>query len=78
METTITAIIVDDESNSRIVLKSLLKNFAKEIEVIGEADNVADAFELVKNKNPQLVFLDIQMPKANGFALFRKYETLPF
>jgi two-component system LytT family response regulator len=78
MDTKITAILVDDESNSRIVLKSLLDNFAKEIEVIGEADNVADAFELIKSKNPQLVFLDIQMPKANGFALLKKYETLPF
>lgn len=78
MDTTITTIVVDDERNSRIVLKSLLRNFAKEVEVIGEADNVADAFELIKSKNPKLVFLDIQMPKANGFALLKKYETLPF
>lgn len=78
MENTITAILVDDENNSRIVLKNLLSNFAKEIEVIGEADNVEDAYVLIQKKQPQLLFLDIQMPKANGFALLRKFQTLPF
>lgn len=78
MEKRITAILVDDESNSRIVLKDLLGNFSKEIEVIGEANNVEDAFELISIRKPQLVFLDIQMPKANGFALLKKYENIPF
>lgn len=78
MEHKITAVLVDDESNSRIVLTSLLGNFVKDVEIIGEADNVEDAYELIKIKNPQLVFLDIQMPKANGFTLLKKYSALPF
>lgn len=78
MQNKITAILIDDESNSRIVLSNLLGNFVKDIEIVGEADNVEDAYELINIKNPQLVFLDIQMPKANGFALLKKYTTVPF
>lgn len=78
MPNLVTAIVVDDESNSRFVLKNLLEKFTNEIEVIGEAGNVEDAFTLVKEKKPHLVFLDIQMPKANGFALLKKFDILPF
>lgn len=73
-----TAIIVDDEEKSRKVLKSLLAGFFPEVELLGEAANVEDAYELVEAKNPQLVFLDIQMPRANGFSLLKKYDSVPF
>ncbi|MCE3225548.1 MAG: two component transcriptional regulator, LytTR family [Bacteroidetes bacterium] len=73
-----TAIIVDDEERSRRVLKSLLSSFFPETEVLGEASNVDEAYELINKKNPQLVFLDIQMPRANGFSLLKKYEVVPF
>lgn len=78
MEEKIKAIIVDDESKSRIVLRSLLGNFSKEVQIVGEAESVAEAFDLIEAKKPQLVFLDIQMPRANGFSLLKKYENIPF
>jgi two-component system LytT family response regulator len=78
MENKITAILVDDESNSRVVLRSLLERFSTEIELLGEAANVEDAYKLIIAKKPQLVFLDIQMPRANGFALLQKFEEVPF
>lgn len=74
----ITTLIVDDEIGSREVLTSLLKNYFKEVEIVGQAGNVEDAYELIKAKDPQLVFLDIQMPKASGFDLLKKFNEIPF
>jgi len=73
-----TAVIVDDEEKSRKVLKSLLKSFFPEVELLGETGNVEDAFKLIEETKPQLVFLDIQMPRANGFSLLKKFDTVPF
>ena len=78
MENRIKCIIVDDESNSRIVLKSLLKKYSHMIDLVGEAQHVEAAYELINVHNPHLVFLDIQMPKANGFSLLGKFEKVPF
>ncbi len=78
MENKIRAIIVDDEKQSRVVLRSLLESFSKEVEIIAEASNVDEAFELINEKKPQLVFLDIQMPRANGFSLLKKFAEIPF
>jgi two-component system LytT family response regulator len=74
----IKALIVDDEENSRVVLRNLLESFFPEIEIAGEAENVDTAFALIEKVKPQLVFLDIQMPKANGFTLLKKFDPLPF
>lgn len=74
----ITTLLVDDESDSREVLLSLLEKYFPEIEIIGQASNVTDAYELVKTQKPQLIFLDIQMPKASGFDLLTKFDSVPF
>ncbi len=78
MENKITAIIVDDEKNGREVLSTLLKNFFPEVELLGEAEEVESAYKLINSKHPQLVFLDIQMPRQSGFSLLKKYEEIPF
>jgi two-component system LytT family response regulator len=69
------AILVDDESLARSHLASRLKAHP-EIEIVGEADDVPSAFALVKSEGPDVIFLDIQMPKKNGFALLPKLESL--
>lgn len=74
----IKAIIIDDEKNSREVLKSLLKNCSSEIEIVAEAANAEEAFQLINIHQPELVFLDIQMPKANGFSLLKRFESILF
>jgi two-component system LytT family response regulator len=74
----ITCIIVDDENSGRIVLKELLKENFTEIEVLGEAANIIDAFEIINRTSPDLVFLDIQMPGGNGFELLQKFDPLNF
>src|SRR4029077_17522058 len=57
---------------------NLLGSFFGEVELLGEAGNVEDAFKLINEKKPQLVFLDIQMPRQSGFNLLKKFEELPF
>ena len=62
------ALIVDDERHAREELARLLKAFP-EIHVVGEAANAPEARECIKTLEPDLVFLDIQMPEENGFEL---------
>jgi two-component system, LytTR family, response regulator len=78
MESKLTAVLVDDEKDSREVMSHLLEKFFSEVELIGEAQNVEEAYKLICAKNPQLVFLDIQMPRQSGFSLLKKFEDLPF
>lgn len=70
------AIIIDDERLARKELNSLLEEY-KEIEIIGEAVNADDAAEKIKSMNPDLIFLDIQMPGKTGFDLLEELETVP-
>lgn len=67
------AIIVDDERLSRKDLKSLLSDYNL-IEVVGEADSVNTAIKLINEKDPDLIFLDIQMPGESGFDLLDKID----
>lgn len=72
----ITAIIVEDSRLARVELKELLKNHP-EIEVIGEAENVDKAYTLIQEKNPTLIFLDINMPEKDGFQLLEMLDKIP-
>jgi two-component system LytT family response regulator len=74
----IKALIVDDETDGRNVLKKLLESFCPEIEVIAEASNIQQAYELIHDTNPEVVFLDIQMPGGNGFELLKKLVNISF
>jgi two-component system, LytTR family, response regulator len=78
MDKKITALLIDDEKNSREVLKKLLAKHCVVIEVIGEAADAEEAFDVAIKLKPQLVFLDIQMPRGNGFTFLKKFEKIPF
>ncbi len=78
MKEKIRTILIDDEKNSREVLSKLLGSFFPEIEIVGEASDVDEGYKVIQEKKPQLVFLDIQMPRASGFNLLSKFETVPF
>lgn len=69
-----TAIIVDDVENARISLRKDLEDYCPEIEILGEADGVVNGAKLIKEMNPDIVFLDIQMKDGSGFDLL---EILP-
>ena len=68
-------IIVDDERLARREMRSLLADFGEVIAVAGEAENLADAAELIEREKPQLVFLDIQLAGENGFDLLKMTEA---
>jgi two-component system LytT family response regulator len=68
MSQSFTAIIVDDERLARKELRSMLSDH-KVIEVVGEAENVVTAVEMVRAAEPDVVFLDIQLPGETGFDL---------
>lgn len=78
MNKPIRTLIIDDENQSRVVLKKLLTHFRDEIEIIAEADNIEVAYRLIREQKPALVFLDIQMPRGDGFALLKKFSEIPF
>lgn len=63
------AIIVDDEQHARIVLMNLLSGKFDFIEVVGEAANLPEAIELINKTDPNIVFLDIEMPKFSGLRI---------
>jgi len=71
-------LIVDDESLARRGLAHRLKSFA-DVEIIGEACNGREALKLIRERKPDLVFLDIQMPGINGFEVVQQLdiETMP-
>jgi two-component system LytT family response regulator len=72
----IKAIIIDDERLARTELKKLLQEH-KEIEVIEEAANVDDGILKIETHQPELIFLDIQMPGKSGFELLAELEKTP-
>jgi two-component system response regulator LytT len=67
----INTIIVDDEKPAREELAFLLKAFP-EISLIGQGKNGLEAVNLIKEHNPDLVFLDVQMPGLDGFGVLQK------
>ncbi len=66
-------VIVDDERLARNELRSMLAVFPS-IDIIGEADSASAAIELIGKHNPDLLFLDIQMPGDSGFTLLEKTD----
>ncbi|OQD41576.1 LytR/AlgR family response regulator transcription factor [Croceivirga radicis] len=72
----IKAVIVEDSRLARNELKELLKKH-KDIELLGEAENVDQGFELIKETNPDLLFLDINMPEKDGFELLEMLDEVP-
>lgn len=70
------AIIIDDERLARQELKNLLSAH-KEIEVIAECNNAQSAKEKIAELNPDVIFLDIQMPGKSGLELIEEVSALP-
>jgi two-component system, LytTR family, response regulator len=72
------AIIIDDEENARITLSSLLNEYAPEIEILAQCSNVPSAVLAINKYNPDVVFLDIEMPEYNGFELIGFFKEINF
>ena len=71
----ITALIVDDEELAREELKYLLDD-AADVDVLAEGTNGVEAVDLIRTHHPDVVFLDVQMPGLDGFAVLKKLLEL--
>ena len=74
----IKAILVDDEERSLENLSKLLQAYCKDVQIVAKANTVANAYAKIQEHQPNLVFLDIDMPPDTGFDLLKKYDELPF
>lgn len=75
------AIIVEDEMNSREILRNYLAKYCNGVVVLAEAANIGDGLKAIQNHGPDLVFLDVEMPFGNAFDLLervpdRNFETI--
>ena len=74
----LTAIIVDDEISNIKGLQKKLKNLFPNITIVGSYQKPEAAIVAIKELKPQLVFLDIQMPRINGFELLKAVDVIDF
>lgn len=72
------ALIVDDEIDARDGLEILLSKIAPDVQVCGKAQNVIDAVKLIKTLQPDVVFLDVEMPQHSGYELVTFFEAITF
>jgi two-component system, LytTR family, response regulator len=70
------AIIIEDEALARELIKNYLKDIP-DIEIIGECENGFEGIKAVTEFKPDLIFLDIQMPKLNGFEMLELIDNPP-
>lgn len=72
MKGLLNAIIIDDEQNSRNSLRQKLASCCSEIVIVDECANGEEAIKAIEEKRPDLLFLDVEMPRINGFTLLQQ------
>jgi two-component system, LytTR family, response regulator len=74
----IRTVLIDDEIDSNRILQTLLENFCPGVKVVGIADGVETAAELIREVRPNLVFMDIEMTHGNAFDLLNQLQPVDF
>lgn len=74
----IKAVIIDDEKKSRETLFFLLERYCPNVNVVAQADGYISGMSSIKDTNPDVIFLDIQMPDGNGFKLLEDIGNINF
>jgi two-component system, LytTR family, response regulator len=72
------AVIIDDEKDSRLILSNYLTKYCPDVTVCGFGESVATGLETIEAHQPDIVFLDIEMPYGNGFDLLEKANNHNF
>ncbi len=75
------AILIEDEANSREILRNYLAKYCTEVDLLGEATSIDEGLKLIRENEPDLIFLDVEMPFGNAFDLLeqvpdRSFETV--
>jgi two-component system LytT family response regulator len=74
----LTAIIIDDETSSRNALRQKLSNYCRDVTVIAECENGEQGSETIEENKPDIVFLDVEMPRMNGFTMLQQLKNKNF
>jgi len=74
----IKAILVDDEESARDVLENLLLRFCPQVELMAKCENIVSAVEAINLHQPEVVFLDIEMPNYSGFEIIKFFKQINF
>jgi two-component system, LytTR family, response regulator len=72
------AVIIDDEPHAREKLKLLLERYCADVSIAGSAKDATEGLDLIRRLNPDLVFLDIEMPVLTGFDLLKELGQIDF
>ncbi len=75
---TIKAILVDDEARARRVLSNLLRKETEDVAIVAECNSVTSAVARIKELEPDVVFLDVEMPNCPGYELVRFFDEINF
>ncbi|MFM7300626.1 MAG: LytR/AlgR family response regulator transcription factor [Crocinitomicaceae bacterium] len=71
-------LIIDDEKPTRELIKRMIESFGFDVEVFIDGENVKSGIDSIRRVQPDLVFLDIQMPDGNGFDVLKSVEQINF
>ncbi|MDB2657629.1 response regulator, partial [Crocinitomicaceae bacterium] len=71
-------LIIDDENRTRELIAKMIDSFGYDVETIPEGENVQSAIAAIENHQPDIVFIDIQMPDGTGFDVIRSIEDKQF
>jgi len=74
----IKTLIIDDEKSSRDTLRGFVKNYCQDIQVIGESESAEQGIDQIKKLQPDLIFLDIELPLGSGFDLLEACKHANF
>ncbi len=74
----LTVLIIDDEAKGRIALREKLLAYCPQVKILAEAASGQEALTLIQLYQPQLIFLDIEMPRMNGFEMLNELPEKNF
>ena len=74
----IRCILIDDESDNRENLRLLLDKYCPQVEVLAEAASAEEGIKKIREHQPDLLFLDVEMPEGSGFDLLKRIGTIDF
>jgi two-component system LytT family response regulator len=74
----LTAVLIDDESSSRNSLRQKLVTHCPDITIVAECESGEEGIKAIQSHDPDIVFLDVEMPRMNGFVMLQQLEQRSF
>jgi two-component system LytT family response regulator len=74
----IRCILIDDERNALEMMEWLLKTYCPEVEIVAMCNSAQQGIEAIREHKPDVIFLDIEMPRMNGFDMLEQFDKLTF